>query len=45
MGWWRTAAFEDKSDLLVCVQVLLKEGLDLLLVVGQLLGRHCDHVL
>ena len=40
-----TAALQHKSDLLVSVQVLLKEGLDLLLVVGQLLWGHCDHIL
>ncbi len=40
-----TAALQHKSDLLVSVQVLLKKGLDLLLVVGQLLWGHCDDIL
>ena len=40
-----TAAVQHVSDLLVRVQVLLVERLDLLLVVGQLLGRDGDAVL
>lgn len=37
--------FQDVSDFLVCMHVFLEEGLDLVLVVGQLVRGHCDDVL
>jgi hypothetical protein len=37
-------AFEDESNLLVLVQVLLEEGLDLRVVVRQLVRRHGNDV-
>ena len=40
-----TAAFKDVSDLLVSVEVLLKEALELLLIARELVWRDSDDVL